>query len=53
MNDITLSNGAVITHRPLNNGGTDASVKGSDRAMTCAEWAEYVRKWMGHWPTDC
>lgn len=46
--DITLSNGVTITHKPLDNGGIEASVKGSDREITQDEWTEYVRRWMGH-----
>ena len=46
MNEITLSNGVTITHKVLGNDAIEALVKGSDREMSCAEWAEYLRRQM-------
>lgn len=49
--DITLSNGTIIVHKRLDNGAIDASVKGSDRAMSHGEYAEYIRVAMDHLST--
>jgi len=40
--NIQLSNGRIVTHRPYDNGATEAFMQDGGE-MSDAEWAEYVR----------
>lgn len=40
--DVSLSTGRVVTHRPTTNGASEAIILGDESApMTDAEWDEY------------
>ena len=39
--DILLSTGAIVHHKPMENGATEAYIQ--DREMTNEEWVEYCK----------